>query len=79
MKNTSFIFPQSHLGVWLLCQDSLPVHRKAKKDKARLHNLLSVILIFFFCVGLGGGVEWGMSATILYQESSFSASKISYV
>lgn len=77
MKNTSFIFPQSHLGVWLLCQDSLPVHRKAKKDKARLHNLLSVILIFFF-VGLGG-VEWGMSATILYQESSFSASKISYV
>lgn len=73
MKNTLFIFPQSHLRVWLLCQDALPVHREAKKDKARLHNLLSVLLIFSFL----GWVR--MSVTILYPESIFSASKISYV
>lgn len=50
MKNTLFISPQSHLRVWLLCQPAClsPVHSEAKKDKARLHNLLSVLLIFFF-------------------------------
>lgn len=45
MKNTLFIFPQSHRG-WLPCQDASPMPRKAKKDKARPHNLLSVLLIF---------------------------------
>lgn len=56
MKNTLFIFPQSHLRVWLLCQDASPADRKAKKDKARLHNLLSVLLIFSLFWGLGEDV-----------------------
>lgn len=66
----------------VLCRDVSPMHREAKKDKARLHNLLSGLLIFLLFFGWGWG--WGgvveMSANYIVPSIYFFyASKISYV
>lgn len=50
MKNALFIIRKSGAS-----QDASSLHREGREDKARLHHLLSVLLIFCFLSGGKGG------------------------
>lgn len=46
-------------------QDASSLHREGKEDKARLHHLLSVLLIFLVFISCGEGVATDVRNYIL--------------
>lgn len=56
MKNALFIFPHSHLGLWLLCQIQCVMHAPRSKGRQSILTQFIISFIDFSNFGLGGNV-----------------------